>query len=829
MAQPHPAVDASNPRVHLLDVGPQQYGDAVLCEFNGRTVLIDGAHPGNDREQEGHAAIQDQIGELLRSRPPYHLDMLMVSHAHDDHVGCLPALVEAGTLTFDWALVADPDLGWGRARGEDRDAEVGDDRLRQVIAALRDECGPPPRELDDAALARILQDARTLEDRYRSMLGTLARRGTRVVRLGQDRVDDLEAALADVGLKVVGPSQEQIFECADFVNRSARDAAIRLRDLFQRDARLTAADVYRQLAQGALDALDVPRLGAAVNCQSVVAAFQVQGRKFLFGGDMQFQDPGFRSDVVARTMAALRRAIQQGAPYDLVKLSHHGSDNAFSEDILRELGQTVLFGICAGEHSERHPNPSTLSVLNRHKATIRWARTDRNGRVTMTFGAGTPRVSLTTGRINDPRPNAVDVPGEPAEGGEISPEPIVRRDPDLGTVEIYARIPHASTRVSITVEVAPGENPKVKVSESPLRLGDERRLSSLLFVTNAAMLADHIGRDESAQVLETLRARGLALLSDVPLAEAPGPAIDAVRRALRAAGGIRGVVLIGGHDLIPHQKLDCLPPDLRARLRDADDPDRFIVWSDDVYGDVDGDGLPEIPVSRIPDGRAATLVRAALEAPASTQGQRAGIRNVARPFADGVFAAIPGAAPLLISEPTVFDQRPSLALNADQLYFMLHGDHVDGTRFWGEDTPGNREALNIGNLPATLRGVVFTGCCWGALTTDTPAGFTQPGRPFGQRTPESSIALSALARGATAFVGCTGAHYSPMDAPYAYYGAPMHTAFWRHSSSGNPPAQALFNAKRDYFAGMPHGRTGAVQRAIEFKIWRQYTCLGLGW
>ena len=280
---------------------------------------------------------------------------------------------------------------------------------------------------------------------------------------------------------------------------------------------------------------------------------------------------------------------------------------------------------------------------------------------------------------------------------------------------------------------------------------------------------------------------------------------------------------------MPHQKLDCLPAELRARLNDMDDPDRFVVWSDDLYGDVDGDGLPELPVSRIPDGKSAALIRAALEAPTPTYRERAGIRNIARPFADGVFSVIRGTSPLLILQPTVFDQRPPISLAAEQLYFMLHGDYVDGSRFWGEDTPANQEAINIGNLPETLCGVVFTGCCWGALTTETPAGLVEAGRPFGQKTPEASMALSMLARGVTAFVGCTGAHYSPDQAPYGYYGDPMHTAFWKHFTRGKSPAEALFNAKIDYLAAMPHGRQGRTHLAIEFKILREYTCLGLGW
>jgi hypothetical protein len=115
------------------------------------------------------------------------------------------------------------------------------------------------------------------------------------------------------------------------------------------------------------------------------------------------------------------------------------------------------------------------------------------------------------------------------------------------------------------------------------------------------------------------------------------------------------------------------------------------------------------------------------------------------------------------------------------------------------------------------------------LTVDTPAGRVVPGRSIGLKTAESSIALGFLARGASAFIGCTGAHYSPTEEPFNYFGGPMHRAFWSAYNAGKPPAQALFDAKIDYIRGMPHGRTGVLQTAIEYKILRQYTCLGLGW
>jgi len=51
-----------------------------------------------------------------------------------------------------------------------------------------------------------------------------------------------------------------------------------------------------------------------------------------------------------------------------------------------------------------------------------------------------------------------------------------------------------------------------------------------------------------------------------------------------------------------------LPPSIQADLRLNDDADDFLVWSDDGFGDIDGDRMPEIPVSRVPDGRTANLL-----------------------------------------------------------------------------------------------------------------------------------------------------------------------------------------------------------------------------
>jgi hypothetical protein len=93
-----------------------------------------------------------------------------------------------------------------------------------------------------------------------------------------------------------------------------------------------------------------------------------------------------------------------------------------------------------------------------------------------------------------------------------------------------------------------------------------------------------------------------------------------------------------------------------------------------------------------------------------------------------------------------------------------------------------------------------------------------------------SIALTCLDRGANAFIGCTGVHYSPTQGTLTYFGEPMHRAVVEHFLAGKGPAEALWSAKVDYAAGIPH-RAGArpEEIAYEHKILRQFTCLGLGW
>jgi hypothetical protein len=306
-----------------------------------------------------------------------------------------------------------------------------------------------------------------------------------------------------------------------------------------------------------------------------------------------------------------------------------------------------------------------------------------------------------------------------------------------------------------------------------------------------------------------------------------------VHAALRAQQAVVGAVLLGGSDVVPSIRVDVIDPQLRATmgaLVDADS-DNFIVWSDEPYSDLDGDRVGELPVSRIPDARDADLFLRALSAEAPPAASWFGVRNVARPFATGVWNNFAGNTPLEVSQQflsaQINDQQTSSALH----YFMLHGDDKDGRVFFGERGSDYTRAFDIEHVPTSFRGVVFTGCCWGALIVSSKA--SDPSPSVAPRMTERSIALSYLKAGANAFVGCTGSHYSGPDvSPATNPAIEMHNAFWTAlRASGFCAAPALFRARTEYAQAIARraGRLGALALAQRLKNRAQFTCLGLGW
>ncbi len=351
----------------------------------------------------------------------------------------------------------------------------------------------------------------------------------------------------------------------------------------------------------------------------------------------------------------------------------------------------------------------------------------------------------------------------------------------------------------------------------------------LLVATNREALTEKIGVDYTEAILGNLKERGLTVLDDLPRIFDQAALRERMVPQLKNTIH-RGVLILGGLDVVPAARLDCLTAELRRRIDPTDDPDQFFVWSDGPYGDIEGDGVEELPVSRLPDLADGEFLANALSRPPGIPAAAVnGVRNIRRPFAD---KTVQTEAPLLRSEPTTADTLSPGDYTAPNLYFMLHGDDSDGTIFWGEGDDSFPEAVRADDLPATIDGVVFAGCCWGALIVRESARRLPNNEQPTPRTAESSLALSCLARGARAFIGCTGAHYSPPKPPYNYLAGPLHRSFWEGLRSGKSPARALFDARIEFLRGIPHpapdGKKDNLLIALELKLFQEFTCLGRG-
>jgi len=360
-------------------------------------------------------------------------------------------------------------------------------------------------------------------------------------------------------------------------------------------------------------------------------------------------------------------------------------------------------------------------------------------------------------------------------------------------------------------------------------LGGGRTLPPLIFATSRTALEAKYGVEPVRQLLDALRTAGHQVVDSIdgtrPAREAVAPVLAALQK-----DQTDGVVLLGGYDVVPPNWVLCVPEDMRIKLDSRVDPDDdYVVWSDDAYGDTNDDTFAEHPVSRVPDGGEFGFMLRALRAANRPTGlEKAGIRNAYREFAQPIYARLPGGQAMERSEP--YACHLPYPLTADRLYLMLHGRADDATRFWGETKSGGHlEAVNLDMIPRTAGNVVFSGACWGALIVEQRALNYSPGQRLTPRTPRNSIALAFIAGGATAFVGSTAAHHSPLDKPYQYGSGVLHQDFWGQSLAGDGPAVALFRAKEAFGNGLPHNRSRPSDVALELKVLRQFTCLGLGW
>ena len=142
---------------------------------------------------------------------------------------------------------------------------------------------------------------------------------------------------ASTSLHIYGPSFELLAACAERLEGRSEDT-------IPEDVGLSPADLvaaYGDAVQ-ALDATDAEdgADGAAVNCQSLVMRVGPAGQRLLLTGDMQFASPAVGEGTPM--VKQLLTLVNQDAPFDAVKLSHHGATNGQSRPILTKWGAKLL-------------------------------------------------------------------------------------------------------------------------------------------------------------------------------------------------------------------------------------------------------------------------------------------------------------------------------------------------------------------------------------------------------------------------------------------------------------------------------------------------------
>lgn len=848
-------VPPANGVYHFLDVGEKPYGDCILIEFGALRVLIDGSHVGDFEGQVGHDSIPLQIQTILGGAPPYDIDLLVVTHCHADHIGCLPQLVSERIIRSKFALVTDPSLGFGRILQDAGSfSDLAGDPQSQIIAAgLREE---DASFLNDNDLAGFLDAAAGVEGRYATFLDDLKARGTKVIVHNGDQLPaELVTLMKPSGMKLFGPSALQIQACARQIGKINKDASDLVSDRKGDFAGQDMVSLFRSvMVASVLDDASGGR-GAGMNCQSITLAFGPPESRVLLAGDMQFAQPGVTgADGEVR---ALRAAVVADGPYRLFKTTHHTAENGQDEGFLIELGNPPLIVHTGGRRDGKHPNRDVLATLTRRGANITFARTDRNGIISVKpqLFPAKAAVTLSGGAFNDFSTNRDD-DNQARKASEVAMEKgsLVRGTGARSAPQvIIVNLPEGPVSMQVDgVSIAVDDQRQVYIStgkDEPQQqipkgkslidevakvaaataLGGGRSLPPLLFVSNRALLTKNIGAQEASAALSMITAAGQRLIDVEPMT-APAQ----VKAALLSGSHIDGVVILGGYDVVPSFPTDVLDPEIRTKLGGLvrGDHDQFTVWSDEIYGDTDGDRVGELPVSRIPDGRDAALVFAALSAGAPKIEERYGIRNIARPFAEDVWNGVVGKRKLNVSEEFQSEQVVSAELSRSANYIMLHGSDSDGRVFSGEFSGGGfPTALEADSIPETMQGIVFAGCCWGALVVSEKA-VNAPAIPS-PRVPERSIALTCLRAGASAFVGCTGSHYSgPSIDPDENFALVLHSAFWAAAIDRNfAAAPALFQA-REFFSDYITMRSNGADPLYLARLLKnrgQFTCLGLGW
>ncbi len=148
------AVSAGADRIHFLNTGAS---DAILIESNGHFALIDsGEGDNNPRRKIAYRGYEKDVILYLKETTgdkngKVHLDFILGTHCHYDHIGAFEAIIRDEDITIDRAYFKE--YNYELVREYESGGWANDKTYREVLQALAERSVPVVSDLPEEAFA----------------------------------------------------------------------------------------------------------------------------------------------------------------------------------------------------------------------------------------------------------------------------------------------------------------------------------------------------------------------------------------------------------------------------------------------------------------------------------------------------------------------------------------------------------------------------------------------------------------------------------------------------------------------------------------------------